>query len=240
MNTMHEAVDLPDPASKPLLHPTDIPEARALYLRGWWFGRLASAPIAVAFGAVVWLISGSPLTAIIASAATFTIAMVSGRWFIARAWDFIPPERRSREGARPLRLAASALDALAPVVAAAAFTIATMTHPTPAGVVAFALGAAAAVALLQLIEIAIMLVRGRDEGAILRRVIMLTGVVASMVAAAALGIVRGWDPGLLWAALFGAGMPAVLGALTVLLAQSIWWVLAGRRRHPQYAEEAQP
>ncbi|MDR7187171.1 hypothetical protein J2X85_004241 [Microbacterium trichothecenolyticum] len=240
MNTMHGEADVPDPATKPLLHPTDIPEAQSLNLGGWWFGRLASVPVTVAFGAVVWLISGSPLTAIIAPAATFTIAMVSGRWFIARAWKFTPRQRRSREGARPPRLAAAALDALALVVAATAFTIATMTHPTPAGVVAFAIGAAAAVALLQLIELATMLVRGRDEGAILRRVIMLTGVVAAMVVAAALGIIRGWDPGLLWAALFGAGMPASLGAITVLLAHSIRRVLAGRRRHPQHEKETQP
>ncbi len=28
-------VALPDPAVKPLVHPADLPEARALHLRGW-------------------------------------------------------------------------------------------------------------------------------------------------------------------------------------------------------------
>lgn len=48
MSDIHEAVVLPDPTVKRLLHPTDLPEVRSLYLRGWWFGRACSLPIVVA------------------------------------------------------------------------------------------------------------------------------------------------------------------------------------------------
>ncbi|MFI7427302.1 hypothetical protein ACIBPB_09970 [Micromonospora sp. NPDC049836] len=40
VNDMQETVALPDPAVKRLPHPTDLPDARELYRRGWWFGRV--------------------------------------------------------------------------------------------------------------------------------------------------------------------------------------------------------
>lgn len=89
MNDMHEAVTLPDPAVKRLLHPTVLPEARSLYVRGWWFGRLCSPPIVVAIGAIVWLISGNLFASLVAPLSTFAIALVASRWLDARAWDFI-------------------------------------------------------------------------------------------------------------------------------------------------------
>lgn len=35
MSKLHETVPLPDPAQKGFLHPTDLPEAREIYLLGW-------------------------------------------------------------------------------------------------------------------------------------------------------------------------------------------------------------
>ncbi|MEV0430430.1 hypothetical protein [Micromonospora sp. NPDC050495] len=40
VNDTHETVALPGPAVMRLLHPTDLPEAREIYQRGWWFGRV--------------------------------------------------------------------------------------------------------------------------------------------------------------------------------------------------------
>ena len=109
MNDMYEAVNLPDPAVKRLLHPTDLPQARALYLRGWWFARLCSLPIAVAVGAVVWTLSGNLFASLAAPISTFVIALAASRWHEARAWDFIPRKRQDPNGATSWQLLAVVL-----------------------------------------------------------------------------------------------------------------------------------
>lgn len=53
MSDLNEQVLLPHPSKQRILHPMDVRDARSLFIRAWWFARLASVPIAVANGAVV-------------------------------------------------------------------------------------------------------------------------------------------------------------------------------------------
>lgn len=221
MSEIHEAVALPDPAVKRLLHPTDLPEARPLYLRGWWFGRLCSAPVVVALGAVVWMLSGNLFATIAAPASTFVIALIASRWHHARAWDFIPRKRQDAGGARSWRLLASVMDAAALVVTAIALIVATSVRPLSDGVVAFAAGAAAGVALVQIIELMAAIAGTRDPAALAERLVMIAAVAASSVIVAALGLDGPWTP--------EHSTSAILGAATILVAQSLWWIVTVAR-----------
>lgn len=221
MSDMHEAVALPDPAVKRLLHPTDLPEARPLYLRGWWFGRLCSLPIVVALGAIVWMLSGNLLATIAAPLSTFVIALIASRWHHARAWDFIPRKRQDAEGARSWKFLASVMDAVALVVTALALIIATSVRPFSDGVVAYAVGAAAGVALVQIIELMVAVVGKRDLVALAERLVMIAAVAASSVIVAALGLAGPWTPEH-WTS-------AILGAAMILVAQTLWWTVTDMR-----------
>lgn len=229
MNDMHEAVSLPDSAVKRLVHPTDLAEARALYLRGWWFGRLCSLPIVVAIGAVVWTLSGNLLASLAAPISTFAIALTASRWHEARAWDFIPRKRQDREGAGSWRLLAAALDAVALLVAAGAVIVAVNNTPVSHGVVAYAVGSGLGVAVLQIVEIALAVVRQLNGTSIGRRVILLVAVIAASVLVAVFGN-RTWSQESY--VLAGAGMA------TVLLAQLLWWAFTRRNRQRTKSDES--
>lgn len=239
MKMMHEAVQLPEPGVKQFLHPVDVPQARALYLRGWWFGRLRSVPVAVALGAVVWMLTGTLFAALVSPAVTFAIAFFAHRWFTARAWDYIPRKRQSSGGATSLRLLAAVIDALALVTAAAAITIEAADQRVPTGVLAFALGSAAAVVILQVIEIVVLLVRHRGRLEVLPRVVLLAGVISAVVVAVLIGGSAEGDPARLLSAMFGSGMPALFGAVTIMLGRLLAWILAasGRRRAANQDDE---
>ncbi len=224
MNTLHETVPLPDPAVKPMLHPTDVPEARSSYRRGWWFGRLWSVPVVVAIGAVVWLLTGDLLPALLSPAVTFAIGLLAGRWFTARAWDFIPRRRQARGAAGSWRLLAAVIDGLALLVAATALTLAARTAQGSTGVIAYAVGAGVAVVVLQLAELAVSTAQRRERTRTGPRVVVLAASATATVVASTLAIGPGWNRELVWTALLGAG--------TLLLAQALWLVarVVGTRR----------
>lgn len=215
MNDMHEAVNLPDPAVKRLLHPTDLPQARALYLRGWWFARLCSLPITVAIGAVVWTLSGNLFASLAAPISTFVIALAASRWHKARAWDFIPRKRQDPNGAASWRLLAVALDAVALLVTAAAVILAINNTPVSQGVVAYAVGSGLGVAVLQIVEIILAVIRKRPGTSVAQRVILLAAVLVASVLVAVFSSGT-WDQ--------DAYALAAAGLVTVLLAQSLWWL----------------
>lgn len=222
MNDMHEAVTLPDPTVKQLLHPTDLPEARELYARGWWFGRLSSIPVVVAIGAMVWAISGNLLATIVAPLSTLAIGLLASRWFISRAWDYIPRKRQHKGGASSWRLLATLIDAVALLVIAAALILAVNARPMPEDVVAFATGAGIGVALIQTAELIAGLAQRASGHLATRRLILLIAVAVSAVSLGAFGLDVEWGR--------GAFAAAVMGAASILLAQVAWWVTAALQR----------
>ena len=213
---MHEAVVLPDPAAKRFLHPTDLPEARSLYLRGWWFGRLCSPPIVIAIGAVVWMLSGNLLATVAAPSSTLVIALIASRWHETRAWDFIPRKRQDTEGAGLWRLLASVIDAVALVVTALALIVATGSRPLSDGIIAFAVGAGAGVALVQIIDLMVAIAGRQHPAALAERLVMLAAVAVSSVVVATVGLDGHWTS--------EHSMSAIMGAATILVAQSLWWI----------------
>ena len=228
MSDMHEAVALPDPAVKRLLHPTDLPDARSLYVRGWWFGRLCSAPILLAIAAIVWTISGSLGPPLLAVSSTLAIGLVGSRWHEARAWDFIPRKRQASDGPAFWQLLAVAMDAAALLIAAVAVLIALRDRVLADGVLAFAVGALVGVAVVQGIELVVAIVGKRTWVAIVERLVMLVAVSTTAAIVAASGQAGTWTR--------DAYAAAVMGAATILLAQSIWWIVVSRSARPSAAE----
>jgi len=227
MNDMQEEVELPDPSEQALLHPTHIAQARPLYVRGWWFARLGSVPVAVALGAVVWLLSGNLLATILAPATTFAVGMTAGRWYTARAWDFIPRKRQLKTGISSWKLGAACVDGVALVIATIAFVLAAQADAVPLAVIAYAIGAVVAVGLLQGIELVIIANRAAARRDALPKVIMMGAVAIACLIAALMGIGTAWYQHLVWVALLGAG--------TVLLAQAFWWVFDFTQRRGRAA-----
>ena len=224
MSDMREAVSLPDPAVKRLLHPTDLPVARSLYVRGWWFGRFSSLPIVVALGAAIWWASGNVLASLAATISTFAIAWAASRWHTARAWDFIPRARQSTDGARSWRLLAAALDAAAVVLTVTVVLVSMGGREIPGGVVAWIVGAGVGVVLLQGLEVLLAGASGRRPYPRAERLLLLVAVAVSTVIVAAVGGAGVWSG--------DAVVPALAGAGSILLAYGIWWsVTVWQQRH---------
>ncbi|MGC0268143.1 hypothetical protein ACPROK_00930 [Glutamicibacter soli] len=216
MNEMNEAVDLPDFSKKKFLHPLDVAEARALYLRGWWFARLNSVPVLVAIGAVVWVATNDLFAALVAPAGSLAIGLLSSRWFIARAWDYIPRKRQLNEGAGRWRVIASVIDAVAILVIAAVVIVSIQTAAPDPGVIAFATGSGIGVALVQATELFAGWKHGAENLETAKRLILLAAV---FVATATVGLI---GLGTVWGA-WTIGTVA-MGAVTVVAAQTIFWL----------------
>ena len=215
MNNLHEAVTLPTRAVKELLHPTELPEARNLHARGWWFGRLSSLPVVAAIGAVAWAISGNLFAMIIAPLSSLVVGLVASRWFVSRAWDYIPRRRQDKNGAPRWRLSATLIDAVALLVIAAAIILVENARPMPEGVVAFATGASIGVALIQFGELIAGLVQGTGSNLAWRRLILLVAVTVSAVSLGVFGLDAEWGR--------ETFVIAGMGAASTLLAYAIWW-----------------
>lgn len=221
MNNMQETVDLPDPADKPLLHPTDLPEARDLYLRGWCFGRLCSLPVLAAVGVLVWIASGNLVAAISAPVTTGAIGLMVSTYFTSRAWDYIPRKRQLRTGVLRWELLTTIIDAAALFAITAAVIFASLTLRFELGVIVFAIGAGIAIALIQVAQLA----AGSPQEAgmprtggmsVIRQQIMLVVVAVSVVCVSVFATGGGVSSSGL--------VTVVMGAMSVFLAYGIWWL----------------
>jgi hypothetical protein len=97
---MEEIVDLPDPATQPLVHPLDLPEARTEFRNGWLAGAATSLPVAALVAGIIAYLSRGVVGPILAFLALTVFGALASRWSTNRAWDYIPRKRQDRE--RPL------------------------------------------------------------------------------------------------------------------------------------------
>ncbi|WP_146206420.1 hypothetical protein [Auritidibacter sp. NML120636] len=219
---MKEQIQLPVPAERQLLHPIHIGQARAVYIRGWWFARLGSILVAVALGSVIWLLNNNLIPALLAALTTYAIGIAAGRWYTARAWDFVPRKRQLQRDGMGWRMGAAGIDAVALVAATIAFVLVAHAHRVPLAVLVFALGAVVVIGLLQGGELVYLATRTATRRDALPKIVMLIAVVISGLIAVLIGIGTAWHPQLVRVALLGGG--------TVLLAQTLWWVFDVSRR----------
>lgn len=230
MNDRHEAAR-PGPDAAPLLHPTDLPHARGLFTRGWWFGRLCSIPVIVAIAVVIWTITGQLLAAGVGALGTLMIALVAHRGLTSRAWGDIPHARRLPQDPPRWLLWATLIDAVALMITAVALILAVRTHPVDAGVVVFATGAAVGIAALQAGELIVGLTRGSGGSLATRRLVLLLAVTASAVGLGLAGAdIAGADATGADAVWGGrAVITGAMGAASTILAYALWWATGALR-----------
>ena len=223
-----ELVELPDPATQPLVHPLDLPQARRPFCIAWLIGALTSPPMGALAAVVIWFASHNYLVPLLAGAAIIGFGQLASGVYEEQAWAFIPRKRQDRQRPLPLSWELGSGLALAVVLALALLLVTfRLDQPdVPVQVREFTFGMAAAAGLLVLIDVAAKLLASR--GPARRRVLFrLPGVLAvagSLVVA--YGVLFG--PA-------GPGTPATVlwGAATMLAAGAgvgVWKLV---ERRPQ-------
>jgi hypothetical protein len=212
---MEEMVTLPDPETQPLVHPLDLPEARALFRRGWLVRACTSLPVAALIAAIVAYAGRNAVGPIAVFVALVVFGTLAGRWFTDRAWDFIPRKRQDRDRPLPPLWDVASAGVLALVLGVALLLIVFRLGraDVPVDVRAYTFGMCAVAALLVVADAAVGLVRPSGRR---RALAALPGVVVVAVATI-LAYARWFDgnagsPELLWGALTMAGAAVLVGA----------------------------
>ena len=212
---MEELVDLPDPATQPLVHPLDLPEARTEFRAGWLIGSATSLPVAALVAGIIAYLGDGVVGPILAFLALTVFGTLASRWFTARAWDYIPRRRQDRERALPRswELGAAAILAVALGVALLLIVFRLDDPDVPVDVRSFTFGMCAVAALLVVADAILGLLRPAGRR---RALAGLPGVV--VVAAATVLAWLAWFDGdangslLLWGALAMAAAGVLVGA----------------------------
>jgi hypothetical protein len=215
MNDINELVDLPDPATHPLVHPLDLPPARRPFRIAWLIGALTSPPVAALAAVIIWFASHNYLVPLIAGAAILGFGQLASRVYQDQAWAFIPRRRQDRQRPLPALWELGAGLALGIVLALALVLVAFRLDRPDVSVQVreFTFGMSAAAGLLVLVDVAARLLRhrGRERG---RALYPLPGAVAVLGSlAVAYGVLFGSSgPSSLGTVLWGAAAMLVAGA----------------------------
>jgi hypothetical protein len=222
-----ELVELPNPATHPLVHPLDLPQARRPFRTAWLIGALTSPPVGALAAAIVWFASHSWVAPLLAGAAIVGFGRLASGIYQEQAWAYIPRKRQDRRRPLPAAWELGAGLALAAVLAVALVLVAfRLDRPdVAAGVRELTFGMGAAAGLLVVADVATRPLRFRGQAG--RRVLYpLPGVVAVLGSLA-----------LAWGVLFGTAGPAspatvAWGAVLMLAAGAAvggWKLVQGRR-----------
>jgi MFS family permease len=211
-SVMEEIVDLPDPETQPLVHPLDLPEARAEFRRAWLVGAATGLPVAALVAGIIAYLTTSVVAPIIAFLALTVFGTLAKRWATNRAWDYIPRKRQDR--ARPLPrawdLGAAAILALVLGIALLLIVYRLDDADVPLDVRSFTFGMCAVAALLILADAVFGLLRPAGRS---RALASLPGV-AVVAVATVLAYVTWFDGDADSSLLFwGAGSMAAAGLL---------------------------
>jgi hypothetical protein len=219
MNAMNEdireEVALPDPEVQRLVHPLDLPESRALFRTGWLVGAFTSLPVAALVAAIIGYLGRNAVGPIAVFLALVVFGALAGRWFTARAWDYIPRKRQDRD--RPLprlwEIVSGGVLALVLGVALLLIVFRLGRDDVPVDVRSYTFGMCASAAALVVADAVIGLIRpsGRRQA-----LASLPGV--AVVAFATILAYAQWFDGdigateLFWGALTMAAVAVVVGA----------------------------
>lgn len=169
---------------------------------------------------MLWVATGSPIASIAGPISTLTIAMIASRLAARRAWEYIPRKRqdRSPQSAPVPQLLAAFIDALALVTGLLILIAWLSTHEVAEQVVAYAIGAGAGVALLQVGEVVVAVVRKpRDRIVIASRILALAAVATAVVVA--------FTTLLAGELTADSAIVALIAAAVMIAVQIVWWLI---------------
>jgi hypothetical protein len=229
-----ELVELPDPATHPLIHPLDLPQARRPFRTAWLIGALTSPPMGALAAVIIWFASHNYLVPLLAGAAIIGFGQLASRVYQEQAWAFIPRKRQDRQRPLPLSWELGSGLALAVVLALALLLVTFRLEQLDVSVQVreFTFGMAAAAGLLVLVDFAARLLgaRGPARRRVLFRLPGVLAVAGSLVVA--YGVLFGSaGPGTPATVLWGAAAMLVAGA-----GVGIWKLV---RRRSQLREAVQ-
>jgi len=212
---MEEIVALPDPATQPLVHPLDLPEARAHYRRGRLMAALTSLPVATLLAAIVAYLTGGWVAPVVVFLALTVLGTLAARWSTDRAWDYIPRKRQDRDRPLPRAWEIGSAAVLALVLGAALLLIVFRLDDAdvPVDVRAYTFGMCAVAALLVLGDAVVGLLRPAGR----RRALAALPGTAVVLVATILAYANWFDgdarsPMLFWGAVTMAGAAVLVGA----------------------------
>jgi hypothetical protein len=151
-----ELVELPDLATRPLVHPLDLTETSDRYRFGWLIGVFTSPAVGLLVGVIAWRLGAGYVVPVIAGLSLVGLGALASRFQRDETWAYIPRRRQDRGRAMP-----PAWELVAGVVSGAAIVLAaTLASPeldapgVPVEVREFIAGGAAALAVLVGIDVA--------------------------------------------------------------------------------------
>ena len=220
MKEIKEVVDLPSVEAKPLLHPLDVAPARKPYLISWLLRRLASVPVALLFGVVLWVISNNYLTPFVVPLIVLVSAALAAEFYAGQAWSYIPGKRMDtqRDSGALAQVLNSFIDALALVSGLLILIAWVSTQEFTEGIEEVTIGVGAGIAVMQFAEVIVAVARRRrDWVAVSSKLLALAAVVLAVVVASVTLIGDQWGTESLRLAL--------IGGATIIAIQLLLWLI---------------
>jgi len=216
-----ETVALPPVEQQPLVHPLDLPEARADFRRAYWTRSLTSPGIALVLAALSWFLVENWVMPIVGFFSLAAIGYFSAAWSDRAAWSYIPRKRRDLGRELPFAWQLTSAVLLAALLSVGVLLLGVRFTDFRSEVREYVLGAGLAVVVMCVVVLVLGLARPATRRAALFTIPWIVGLATSI------SIASLWTfPGFVqWSTvLMGAGITAVIGALA-----GIWKLVEQRR-----------
>ncbi|HEY3502062.1 MAG TPA: hypothetical protein VGN37_04630 [Actinocatenispora sp.] len=224
-----ELVALPDPGEHPLVHPLDLPAARGDFRRAQLITALTNPAVAVCVAGVVWFGSHAVMPPLLAGTALLVFGILAARCLENRAWQYVPRNRQDRDRRLPLRYRlGTAVPLGATLTVALLLTAWRLGRPdVTADVREYTFGAAAAVALMVIADLARTAARRDRAGRLPGQLPPAIGYLAAVTVAYPLLFGPG---GAAWSGTMLAGAVTLLG---LGIALAVWHLIDRHRTAAQ-------
>ncbi|TBN56122.1 hypothetical protein EYE40_01205 [Glaciihabitans arcticus] len=150
-----ETITLPDPSLQPLVHPLDLPEARAHFRFAFWIRALTNPGTGLVLAALVWFLAESWVVPVVVFLSLAVIGHFAAAWSDRRAWEYIPRKRQDTERRLPLSWELGRSVIFAALLSVGVMLLALRLGGRETGVRDYTLGSAVAVVAMMIVVLAV-------------------------------------------------------------------------------------
>jgi len=150
-----ETVELPDPAVQPLVHPLDLPAARADFRFAFWIRALTNPGTALVLAALTWFLNESPVVPVVVFVTLAVLGHFAAAWSDRRAWGYIPRRRQDTTRRLPFGWQLGRSVIFAALLWVGVLLVALRLQDADSGVRDYSLGSALAVVALMIVVLAV-------------------------------------------------------------------------------------